>query len=260
MEGGVLIEHSHRLLASLVGIFCIGLVVLVQPHRSRDSKLLRGTYWALALVIFQGLLGGATVKLQISPIVSTLHLATSQIFMGLLLWLVLRSRSSQKIVATPPDAKVFKGLKLAAGVVFVQMLLGASIRHGGAGVACGLGHDAMLLCLDISDNQGTWWPTLAQAKLHMLHRYLGVLSIFTVVFGTLPTLKWAKKNNLRGLKRLALLPHLLVLVQVGLGLLTIATHIGVIAVTLHLVFAALLWFVILGLNYLTTEAYNLKSQ
>src|SRR3990172_3085212 len=53
MEGGVLVEHSHRLLASLIGFLTIGLVFF-----GRKTELNKLTQFALVMVIFQGLLGG----------------------------------------------------------------------------------------------------------------------------------------------------------------------------------------------------------
>src|SRR6478609_6334297 len=67
MEGGVAVEHSHRLLASLIGLLCIALVVLSFKLRRLDPKIMKLSIVALALVIFQGVLGGVTVIMQLSP-------------------------------------------------------------------------------------------------------------------------------------------------------------------------------------------------
>ncbi|MEW6778232.1 MAG: COX15/CtaA family protein, partial [Bdellovibrionota bacterium] len=83
MKGGVFFEHSHRLVASLVGLLTIGIVVMV--HRQRREKRLRRLSWAaLGLVIFQGILGGITVIYKLPAAVSSAHLATSMIFFSLL--------------------------------------------------------------------------------------------------------------------------------------------------------------------------------
>ena len=60
MEGGVLVEHSHRLLATAVGILTIALATFLwREGRGRLGLV------AIALVVFQGILGGITVRLRL---------------------------------------------------------------------------------------------------------------------------------------------------------------------------------------------------
>lgn len=227
MTGSVAIEHSHRLLATLVGVFTIGLVVF------SSGRLRRLSLYALAMVVFQGALGGATVLLGISPLMSTAHLATSQIFLAFILYLWLRSRHD----LNPSTAAVSaRGPVLAvAGLVYVQMLLGASIRHGGAGSICGLGWDSVLLCREAGfEGPATAWPEVLAARFHMLHRYFGVLcglAVWAVAFRhNRPGLLWAS---------------LLVAAQIGLGVMALGTFIGPVSTTLHLLVASLLWLALL---------------
>src|SRR5262249_30931619 len=54
MEGGVLIEHSHRLAAGTVTCLTIALAVMLQASRRPELRPLRPFGWmALALVIVQ---------------------------------------------------------------------------------------------------------------------------------------------------------------------------------------------------------------
>src|SRR3954447_1409624 len=73
MEGGVLIEHSHRLVASTVGLLTV--LVAGWLYRRRERRLFRVALAAVALVVFQGLLGGITVLYRLPTWVSTTHLA-----------------------------------------------------------------------------------------------------------------------------------------------------------------------------------------
>src|SRR5579871_173966 len=63
MVGGVLVEHSHRLLAASVGVLTIGLMIgLIRRGRETgESDLAPLGIFALALVVVQGGLGGLTV-------------------------------------------------------------------------------------------------------------------------------------------------------------------------------------------------------
>src|SRR5712675_2496341 len=61
MEGGVLVEHSHRLAAGTVIILTLALALALSFARAPQQKALRPYGWlAFGLVIFQAVLGGVT--------------------------------------------------------------------------------------------------------------------------------------------------------------------------------------------------------
>ena len=254
MEGQVAIEHSHRLLATFVGLCMIGLVLIGSGFRKKRPDLFRASLIGLALVIFQGVLGGATVLLKLSPIISTLHLATSQIFLGLLLWLMIHSFDQNFGLKTSMPSEVRGYLKWAVLFVFVQMCLGALIRHGGASVACGLGPNSALLCVEHENFGRSFWPTLGLAQLHMLHRYLGLITGAVVVGTSLPVLKWARSQGLKPLRLWIVSSHALWLLQVVLGVLSLTTYLGPVSVTAHLGCGMLLWLNVLGLFFLVGKS------
>src|SRR5688500_4894341 len=90
MRGGILYEHSHRLLASAVGL--VTLVVATLTWRRPDPRLRILAALGVALVIFQGCLGGLTVLLRLPPIISVAHLATSMVFFAWTLLMLLNLR------------------------------------------------------------------------------------------------------------------------------------------------------------------------
>ena len=60
MVGGIVYEHGHRLITSVVGLLTIGLAVWIA--RLEPRAWVRRLGWvALAAVVMQGLLGGVTV-------------------------------------------------------------------------------------------------------------------------------------------------------------------------------------------------------
>src|SRR5262245_31160383 len=69
MVGGVFYEHGHRMVASFVGLLTLILAIWTGLKEGR-SWVRRLTFWALAAVIAQGLLGGITVKFFLPPAVS----------------------------------------------------------------------------------------------------------------------------------------------------------------------------------------------
>src|SRR6516225_7719600 len=73
MEGGVLVEHSHRLVAATVTLLAFALMIgcWVRGTRARDAALARGGAVAFALVLAQAALGGITVIYRLPTLVST---------------------------------------------------------------------------------------------------------------------------------------------------------------------------------------------
>src|SRR6185437_16061343 len=63
MEGGVLVEHSHRLVAATVTILTFVLMIgcIRRASRVRDAGLAKAGVLAFALILVQALLGGLTV-------------------------------------------------------------------------------------------------------------------------------------------------------------------------------------------------------
>lgn len=134
MEGGVLYEHGHRMVAAAVGLMTIILMVLLLRHSRRTSIRTLGIAAAVAVVL-QGLLGGLTVLMELPTAISVAHGCLGQIFFVLVVaaalftapgW--LRKREGEKI-----EGRWVSGLLL--GVVFIQLIIGAWMRHAGAGVA-----------------------------------------------------------------------------------------------------------------------------
>src|ERR1700761_9365356 len=69
MEGGVLVEHSHRLVASTVSVMALVLMIWAwrDTKRTGDMRLAWLTSGAFALVMTQATLGGVTVLLRLPP-------------------------------------------------------------------------------------------------------------------------------------------------------------------------------------------------
>lgn len=271
MEGGVLIEHSHRLLASLVGFLTIVLVWLTAKSR-RISEGHDQSFWiavlALIMVIAQGGLGGLTVIYRLPTIVSTTHLGLSMIYFCTLIYLYHLLAKLDSPAPTKEDLEIFKakwkpglrhGLLLSGVGVYLQILLGAFMRHSGAGASCGLGHKSSLLCMNVETWKLTFWPSLHPAQLHMAHRYFAVIVTLLICHFSLSIFRRVGATSLKGLKRLSLALPIVVIAQVILGVLTVAYNISVLPTTLHLGFAALLlaltWRTNLWLKSLEDQAF-----
>ena len=251
LERGIWIEHSHRLLASLVGLLVIGLVVATRQKEEFHSY----AKFALAFVIIQGILGGITVIYRLPTLVSTAHLTLSMVFWCTLIFIGSRilerplSLHSGEREHWNPSLRV----ELLAGgiLLFIQIILGAFVRHSGAGNACGFGAESLPLCRDIVNWQISWWPHSLPAKLHTLHRYLGMVTLgwFGIWFVRMFTVKGKPGSKYFGS---IILLFVLLASQVVLGAMMVVTGLAIVPTTAHLGVAALAlgicWYLYLELS------------
>ena len=137
-QGGIFYEHSHRLVASLVGLLTVILAVALWMGDSR-----RWLRWfgmaAVLLVVTQGLLGGLRVTLYKDQI-GIVHAALAQLFLCCVATIaIVTSRWWHHYHFTPAQSRAAAILRpwfiLTTVAVFVQLLLGATMRHEHAGLA-----------------------------------------------------------------------------------------------------------------------------
>ncbi|MEX2272109.1 MAG: COX15/CtaA family protein [Vicinamibacterales bacterium] len=136
MVGGILYEHGHRLIASTVGFLTIILAVWIWKVDSRRWMRRLGVI-ALAAVIVQGVLGGITVLYFLPAPVSIAHAGLAEIFFCLTVAIAVFT-SPRWLARSGEPARDRMLRRIAAGttgLVFGQILLGAAMRHTGAGLA-----------------------------------------------------------------------------------------------------------------------------
>lgn len=130
-------EHGHRLIAGAVGLLTLGLAVWIERREPR--RWVRRLGWtAFAAVVAQALLGGITVRLFLPPAVSIAHAALAQAFLCLVVALaVVTSGRWRDGEATPQvgDEPLRRLATAAVALLYLQILVGAVMRHLGAGLA-----------------------------------------------------------------------------------------------------------------------------
>lgn len=251
MEGAILIEHGHRLLATFVGFLTTLMVFFSYRDRKKseaESHLYKASAFALFLVIAQGVLGGITVIYKLPTIVSTSHLGLSLVFLSFITYI----HHKASILVTPgrelsADVKnniqknwkpiIRHGIIFSLVLLYSQILLGAFMRHAGAGAACGLGPNSALLCMDVATWSLKLWPSMATSQLHMIHRIYGVVVFIAVSVFSIRTFHFFKGD--KKLRLISILPFFFVSAQVFIGILTIWMNMAVVPTTLHLAGAAL---------------------
>lgn len=134
--GGIFYEHTHRLVASSVGMLTAVLAVWLWLKESRRWVRWLGVL-ALFLVVLQGVLGGLRVTLYKDEI-GIFHATLAQLFFTLLCALALFTSTSWEGWSLPPlklTSGLQKGFLSAALLILSQLILGATMRHQHAGLA-----------------------------------------------------------------------------------------------------------------------------
>lgn len=137
MEGNIFYEHGHRMVATTVGLLTIGMAVWLM--RAEKRRWLKNLGWiALAAVITQGVLGGMTVIFMLPKPVSIGHACLAQLFFSTTVAIALFTSETWKRgpqVVDDNGAPPLHWLALAtAACVFLQLALGASVRHQAIGI------------------------------------------------------------------------------------------------------------------------------
>ncbi len=133
MVGGVFYEHSHRLVASMVGLLTIFLAISLWIKERRTWLRWLGA-GALLLVIVQGVLGGLRVIL-LEHWLAILHACLAQAFFALTV--SLAAFTSSRWTRPTTEASLIDGGKLrrlctlTTALIYVQVISGAWLRHTG---------------------------------------------------------------------------------------------------------------------------------
>jgi heme a synthase len=238
MVGNVLYEHGHRMAATLVG--GLTLVLAFWTSRAEPRRPVRWLAWgALAAVTLQGLLGGLTVLLLLPTPISVAHACLAQTFLCLLVALSYSTSPEwERVAPRKVDVAGVRGLALfTTGLVFVQLLVGAVVRHTGSGLAIP----------DFPLALGRIVPPLetAAVAIHFLHRIVALAVLVTAAL----LVRACRRSGLAALAGPALVLLALVVAQIGLGAATVLTAKGALVTTFHVAtgaaILALCWFVAL---------------
>jgi cytochrome c oxidase assembly protein subunit 15 len=227
--GGIFFEHGHRLIASTVGFLTIILAGWLWRADTRGWMKKLG-FAALGAVIAQGLLGGLTVLFFLPTTISTAHAALAEIFFCMTVAIALfTSRGWIERAETIDDRWLRRVATTTTALIYVQILIGATMRHSGAGLAI---PDFPLMFGRVLPDH---WD--AGIAIHFAHR-VGALVVATAVAATVLHIWWHHRTN-KTLTRPALLITGLVLAQITLGASTVLSGLNVAINSAHVVCGAL---------------------
>ncbi|MDZ4743479.1 MAG: COX15/CtaA family protein [Verrucomicrobiota bacterium] len=261
-DRAIFYEHTHRVVASGVGFLMIGLCVWLwfSPERKERTWLCWWGTVALILVIIQGILGGLRVT-ELNNYLGLVHGFVAQVFLVLTAAITLclsktwmewekmdiLNRFSKGIMKNPTLLKF--GVILTI-VVFIQLIIGASMRHQHNGLAIPdfpLAYGKLWPKTDLatmgSINENRLLKNMmpvskVQIYLHMTHRITACLIVFATMIYAIKIIKAVPRNSFAWFVSLILV--LSVLVQFALGVWTVISDKAADIATAHVLLGAIL--------------------
>lgn len=229
-----MLEYSHRLSASVLGILVLGLFITAVMRYRRNRWAMNSTATALALVVVASLLGGATVLTELVWWIRLVHLA---IAMGVVAALVIAAAVGWRIggdvraaaSAGGASARFSRLTIVAIAGVFLLILSGSYIVGAGYGSSCG----TWPLC------RGSLLPEGRAYLEHMSHRYFAALvgvAIAAVAVGA-----WRQRLSAPSIGRGGLLLAVAFALQILAGALTVWMGFTPAIKAVHLSMATLVW-------------------
>lgn len=177
-------EHSHRLSGTTMGLITI--VLAVWLWRTEPRRWVRNLgWWALAIVVIQGILGGTRVLLDsvhvpgfamtLGQMLRIPHGVLAQVYVCIL-FAIAASVSRGWIQRPRPVSRIVRRLGLLCVVLlFVQLTIAATMRHNFAGLA--------IPTFPQSTPAGDWLPNAWDYRvvLNFAHRVMALVLTFTLV-------------------------------------------------------------------------------
>jgi heme a synthase len=218
-------EFTHRILGVLASVF----LVILSFKRFRDysgkSKLIPPL--TIVLLILQITLGGVVVLLELPVNLTTVHFANAILIFSLTFYMSFFDGKAKKPLFSVRSYGIL--FFLLALMVFSQAVLGAYLRHSGAGLACP----------DFPKCLGYWIPPELSGTIltHFSHRtfaYVIFITVFIIFISTY--LNSGLKHNRS--RTLILLCLILLQIMIGIGI--IHSKLYFLITALHLAVALLI--------------------
>ena len=239
-----LLEYSHRLSASLLGVLVLGtaIVVLLRYRHIKWGK--NSILTALALVFVAAILGGATVLTELAWWLRLIHLGVAEVAVAALVIAVVVSwrvgAPKQDDSDSGAEAGANKLINATLIGVFLLILSGSYIVGAGYGSSCG----TWPLC------NGSLFPEGRAYIEHMGHRY------FAAVIGLLVLVvaykAWQARVSLPSVGWSGVLLFLAFAAQILVGALTVWLGFTPEIKAIHLSMATLVW---IALVFVAALAY-----
>ena len=250
LDGPTLIEYSHRLMASVVGVLVLATAVVAWRSYRLQPWLFIPATLAFFILVVQVLLGGFTVLAELSGGIVLAHLATAEALLActvVVCIVALRGAPVRNFRDDPDRGRDwFPILALGASLATYGLLLtGSYVTVSGSTVACG---QTWPHC------QGQLFPDGQFALLHMLHRGLALI-VGALIVAVLAH-AWRRRSGPPYMRRMAAGMSGFFLVQVAVGAAIVLLGFPVAARVLHLSMASLVWMALVALAVVSYLYYT----
>jgi cytochrome c oxidase assembly protein subunit 15 len=259
MVGGIKYEHTHRMVASGVGLLTLILAIWLL-RASIASWLTKLGAVAFLTVVAQGILGGLTVKFHLPVWLSSLHGVLAQTFF-LITLMIAYGLSLERAGRFSEDKKQFDGQFIRMAIiftlmVFIQLIIGNIMRHTESGLAVPdfptMGGSLIPAFDQAMLNRINAWSfehnrdmvTMGQVHIHLLHRFWALLILLKLIY--LNSLVYKNCLNRPLILKTIFLLNAAVLAQITLGIATVLSMKEVYTTTFHVAVGA----TVLGLSFL----------
>ena len=162
-----LIEYSHRLVASVVGLLVLATLIVAWRHYRSRAWTFRPALFGLVMVIGQSALGGAAVLTELSSIVVMVHMAMAQALLACFALVCLDAWRGLSLAGRRFDGRVLLSAAAAVGVLLL-ILTGSYVALSGAAGAC----NQWPLC-----QGGKFFVASELPLIHVAHRLASVLAV-----------------------------------------------------------------------------------
>lgn len=205
LDGGVLLEWSHRMIAFFEGFLVLGALITGWRERNRISAIRPVVGFIAAVFVMQVALGAATVALANNPPSVVWHWATAMLFLaGLAALAILALAQPAPAQAKARQSGLYVVLGAAVVAAFSAMCAGAFVSSSGAGLAC----------LSFPSCDGSWTGGSAAQYAQMLHRATaGVLFVLATAAAY-----WSALSATVRVRTATLAGFGLIVLQIGLGI------------------------------------------
>jgi heme A synthase len=236
-----IIEYTHRVLATVVGLMILAL--FVQAWR-RHRQLLPATAVLLALVVAQGALGGATVEENLEEVYVAAHLGLAMLLLGGLIY-ILRVVRGVRVESGGPGLRVLSIAATAA--VFCTIVAGGYMagtqNYGRADYQLGQGaHHACGKQFPTCNGEFMPFGRAELVDIHLTHRAFMYLASVLVIALVVVALR--RRVAIRYAWALAGL----LAIQILVGALNVWLDEYEFLILLHLTLGTLLWATSIGLT------------
>ena len=242
----LIIEVSHRYLASILLLSLIGLAVAAYRRRAEPGVggpggVLRSASLAVALGLSAAILGAITVKLGNAPFATLAHWTVAMSLVATVVATVIRCGGfgGDLARATAASPRTQRAVYAAAGTALLTVVMGGlTAKYPGASVAC----RAFPLCGPNPD------VVAGAVHIQLTHRVLATLLILHLAFGIV--LPMRRRREALVFRRAALVALSLGIVQLLVAGAMIGMHLPPVLRSLHEATGVSLWIATFALAYL----------